>query len=175
MKYLFIFLFSSSIFSCSDEVNNYLIENHEETTSLVETPNEEEEDPGEDYLPVIRIVDGDTFYLRNDDGSTEKVRLIGIDTPELSSNEPYADQARIYTYNLVNNRYVKLVYDVDKYDVYGRTLAYTYLSDGTFINDAIIKNGYARQLTIQPNSMYASLFAESLQYAKDHNLGMWRD
>ncbi|MRJ11472.1 nuclease [Ornithobacterium rhinotracheale] len=158
-----------SFFSCQKDDDPEAVLNR---VNISIKNNPVEEYPGEGYYKVKTVIDGDTFYLENKK-SIIKVRLIGINTPELHPVEFFGDQARIFTYNLVNNRYVRLEYDVEHHDKYKRTLAYAYLSDGTFINNEIIKNGYARQLTIPPNVKFEKLFYESLQYAKKHKLGMW--
>lgn len=134
--------------------------------------NPQEAYPGKGYYKLVRVIDGDTYILRIENKNT-RIRLIGINTPELHPVEFFGENAKKYTYNLVNHRWIRLEYDVERYDRYGRTLAYAYLSDGTFINDEIIKNGYARIMTIQPNSKYADTFYESLKKAKKEKLGMW--
>ena len=64
-------------------------------------------------------------------------------------------------------------YDLDKYDQHNRVLAYVYLDD-TFINAELVKNGFARIMTIQPNSKYSDMFYELQVDARENNLGLWK-
>jgi len=88
-----------------------------------------------------RVVDGDTIVL---DGN-EKVRLIGVDTPETKdprkSVQYFGKEASDFTKRMVEGKKVGLEYDWQKIEKYGRTLAYVYLEDGTFLNAEIIKQG----------------------------------
>src|SRR5512133_2900788 len=100
------------------------------------------------WYPVTRIVDGDTFWIN--DGSTKglKIRLIGIDAPEPRNNGKklkgyFGTESSVYLTRLLEGRKVRLEYDVTRYDRYGRTLAYAYLDNGTFVNADLVKNGYA--------------------------------
>ncbi len=137
---------------------------------------------------VKRVVDGDTIQLENG----ERVRLIGIDTPEMhESDKLYRDSQRThqdtrtikalgrrayeFTKTLVEGKRVSLEFDVEKYDKYDRLLAYVYLKDGTFINAEIVKQGYASLLTIPPNVKYADLFLKLYQEARKTRRGLWRD
>jgi micrococcal nuclease len=106
--------------------------------------------PRGDDATVVRIVDGDTLEVA--DG--ERVRLIGIDTAELKSAECYADEARRHLEQLLPpGTAVRLAYDAERHDRYGRTLAYVYrLEDGLHANLALARDGFAMQLTIPPTS-----------------------
>lgn len=140
----------------------------------------------EDIL-VKRAVDGDTLLLENG----ERVRLIGIDTPEMhDSNKLYKDsrksgqdveaikelgrKAYQFTKNLVEGKRVKLEFDVERFDKYKRLLAYVYLKDGTFINAEIVKQGYASLLTIPPNVKYADSFLKLYHEARVDSRGLWK-
>ncbi|MEJ2112094.1 MAG: thermonuclease family protein, partial [Acidobacteriota bacterium] len=97
---------------------------------------------------VSRVIDGDTLELRGG----ERVRLIGINTPELDDSQQaaFATEARGYLRGLAKGKKVRLEYDQDKEDMYDRTLAYLYLEDGTFINAKIVKQGYSEVYTAYP-------------------------
>jgi len=142
-----------------------------------------------DYENVLvkRVVDGDTLVLANGD----RVRLIGIDTPEIhESNKLYRDSQRSqqsaseikemgersyqFTKNLVEGKVVSLEFDVEKRDKYKRLLAYVYLKDKTFVNAEIIKQGYASLMTYPPNVKYADLFLELYREARENKRGLWR-
>ena len=110
---------------------------------------------------VIRVVDGDTFVI-DYNGKEEKVRLIGIDTPE--SVHPDADRnsaagitASDYTKSLLQGKSVELEFDVQERDKYGRLLAYAYV-DGYMLNKKLLEDGYAVVSTYPPNVKYAEEF-----------------
>ena len=91
------------------------------------------------YYPVKRVVDGDTFWI--DDGSEKglKIRLIGVDAPEPRNNGKklkgyFGTESSDYLTRLIGGTRVRLEFDAGRYDQYGRTLAYVYLEDGTFVN-----------------------------------------
>jgi endonuclease YncB( thermonuclease family) len=143
-----------------------------------------------DYTNVYvrRVIDGDTIQLE----SGERVRLIGIDTPEMhESDKLYRDSQRTrqdartiqelgrrayeFTKKLVEGKRVSLEFDVEKRDKYDRLLAYVYLKqDGTFVNARIIQEGYASLMTIPPNVRYAALFLKLYQEARKNQRGLWK-
>ncbi|MEI6831970.1 MAG: thermonuclease family protein [Candidatus Omnitrophota bacterium] len=139
-----------------------------------------------DNILVTRAVDGDTLVLENG----ERVRLIGIDTPEMHESEKLNRDAsrsqqdvetikqlgRIsyeFTKRLVEGKRVKLEFDVERYDKYKRILAYVYLADGTFVNAKIVQEGYASLMTYPPNVKYADLFLKLYQEARENKRGLW--
>jgi micrococcal nuclease len=141
-----------------------------------------------DNILVKRAVDGDTLLLENG----ERVRLIGIDTPEMhESKKLYRDSERSkqdtktiqemgkraaeFTRNLVEGKPVRLEFDVEKYDKYKRLLAYVYLvSDGTFVNARIIEEGYASVMTYPPNVKHTDEFVKLYRQARENNRGLWK-
>ena len=122
---------------------------------------------------VKRVVDGDTVVL----ASGERVRYIGVDTPELHHpRKPvgfYAREAKEFNRRLIEGKTARLEFDVEHYDKYGRLLAYVYLSDGTFVNAELLRQGYAQLLTIPPNVKYVDLFKKLQQEAREANRGLW--
>lgn len=92
-----------------------------------------------------RVVDGDTIIV-NINGIEEKVRLIGVDTPEtVHPSKPveyFGQEASAFTRKMCEGKKVKLEYDWERRDKYGRLLAYVYLEDGTLLNAEIIRQGY---------------------------------
>ena len=117
---------------------------------------------------VISVIDGDTIKIKYNN-LNEKVRLIGIDTPESTdNNKAYRDasrtqkdlnsiiaqgiKAKAFTSSLVHSGdKVDLEFDIEKRDHYHRLLAYVFLSNGKMLNEEVIKHGYASPMTIPPN------------------------
>src|SRR3954464_7953777 len=126
---------------------------------------------------VVRVVDGDTIKVRLDGGRTERVRYIGIDTPEsVKPNTPvqcFAKKASHYNASLVAGRAVTLRMDAEARDRYGRLLAYVY-TDGRFVNRELVARGYARTMTIPPNVAHADEFARLATRAREAGLGLWK-
>ena len=125
---------------------------------------------------VLRVVDGDTISVRVD-GHTERVRYIGIDTPESVKRDTpvqcYAERAAAANAALVAGRQVRLVPDAEQRDKYGRLLAYVYRDDGSFVNAVLVRDGYARTLTIPPTVAHAGEFARLAQAARAAGRGLW--
>jgi micrococcal nuclease len=127
---------------------------------------------------VVRVVDGDTIRVRLG-GREERVRYIGIDTPEsVKPGTPvqcYAKHAARANAALVAGRRVRLVGDAEARDRYGRLLAYVYrVPDGAFVNAALVRDGYARTMTIPPNVAHADQFATLARGARQAGRGLWR-
>ncbi len=127
---------------------------------------------------VTEVVDGDTVVVEVA-GRTERVRLIGIDTPEATGGflpvECYGDEASAFTKSLLPpGTEVHLTRDVEARDRYNRLLAYVHRSgDGLFVNLAIAANGYAEALIIEPNTTHADSFFAAAATARDQGLGLW--
>lgn len=118
---------------------------------------------------VGSITDGDTLRLA--DGT--RIRLIGIDTPD--TGRCYAVEAAAWLSQLVPpGTALRLVYDVQRQDRYGRDLAYIYRAgDGLFVNRAMASDGYAQQLTVPPNVAHAEAFRVAVAGARTANRGLW--
>lgn len=126
---------------------------------------------------VISVTDGDTFEI-NYNGTKEKVRLIGVDTPESvhpnsKKNNEYGKQASNYTKNLLEEKIVKLEFDVSPRDKYGRLLAYVYLENGEMLNEKLLKEGYAQVATYPPNVKYVENFKDIQKEARENKVGFW--
>ncbi|MBI4845706.1 MAG: thermonuclease family protein [Candidatus Omnitrophica bacterium] len=155
-------------------------------------------------IKCVKVIDGDTIIL--EDG--EKVRLIGIDCPEASVNDKLLYDSQItnrnsneiikmgkkatkFTKNLLENENVKLEFDLEERDKYGRLLAYVFINVTNikgenyleyisldeelylFINASIVKSGYAGLMTIPPNIKYSEMFEKLYQEARENNRGLW--
>jgi endonuclease YncB( thermonuclease family) len=123
---------------------------------------------------VKRAIDGDTLELT----SGETVRLIGVDTPETKDpRKPvqyFGKEATAFTQRLVEGKRVRLEYDQQRLDKYGRTLAYVYLEDSTFVNAEIIKQGYGFAYTRFPFK-YLEQFRQLEQDAREAKRGLWKE
>jgi micrococcal nuclease len=127
---------------------------------------------------VLRVVDGDTIKVSLG-GRTESVRYIGVDTPEsVKPGTPvqcFAKQASHFNARLVAGRRVRLVSDVERRDRYGRLLAYVYREgDGLFVNARLVRDGYARPMTIPPNVRFVERFRRQAAEARHDGRGLWR-
>jgi endonuclease YncB( thermonuclease family) len=135
-------------------------------------------DPPEDAVRarVQRVSDGDTF-VATVKGRRERVRVIGVDTPESVDpnrpDEPYGQEASDFAKHYLDGETVRLAGDAEPRDRYGRMLAYVWLEDGTFWNALLVAEGYAQQLTIPPNVAYADLFRRLAREARQHDRGLW--
>lgn len=140
----------------------------EQSTSL---PNDET------YL-ISRIIDGDTIDV-DINGKTERVRLIGLDTPEtVDPRKPvecYGNEASSYLRSFTSGKSVKLETDSTQSDrdAYGRLLRYAYLPDGTNIANEMIREGYGHEYTYRVPYRLQTEFKKSQSYARSNQLGLW--
>jgi micrococcal nuclease len=127
---------------------------------------------GYKYYEVERVVDGDTVSLEE----IGKVRLIGVDTPEtVDPRKPvqyFGKEASQFLTRLILHEKVRLEYDQEKKDKYQRTLAYVYMTDGTFVNAEIVKQGYGFAYTRFPFK-YLEEFRAYEKAAREDNKGLW--
>jgi micrococcal nuclease len=130
---------------------------------------------GSEYT-VESVIDGDTIILN--DITDTRVRYLGIDTPEIlteeSPGDPLSEEARNLNKSLVYGKKIKLEFDKEKYDAYGRTLANVFV-DNIFVNEEIVRSGLARALIIKPNEKYASIIYEAEEQARRERKGIWSD
>lgn len=145
----------------------------------------------QDTLKVLWVVDGDTLKI-NYKGKEESVRLIGIDAPESRPNKKARNDAQRSGENLKTitamgkeatecvrslvkqGDTLKMEFDVQKRDKYGRLLGYVYLSNGKMLNEEIVKAGYANLMTIPPNVKYQERFLKAYKEAREHGRGLWK-
>ncbi len=137
------------------------------------------EHAGVTWYTVIRVVDGDTFWVDDGSGKGLKIRLTGIDAPEPRNSGKklkgyFGSESSGYLAQLLYGQEVRLEYDVSRLDRYGRTLAYVYLRDGTFVNADLVKNGYATVMTMPPNVRYADEFVKLAEKARKQKRGLWK-
>lgn len=126
-------------------------------------------------MTVQRVVDGDTIVLTGG----ERVRLIGLDTPETKApNQPvgcFGEEASRFTASVLPpGTPVRLVGDVEQRDRYGRLLAYLYRrADGLFVNAELLRRGFGQVLTIPPNVAHTDEFVAIARQAREGSQGLW--
>ncbi len=128
---------------------------------------------------VVEVHDGDTVSIRLSKFSstlykTERVRLIGIDAPEIGQ-EPWGRRSKRHLKRLLiqSDWIVSLEFDIEKIDKYGRLLVYMWDKKGQLINEKMIEDGYAVVYTIPPNVKYAGRFLSAQKRAQSKGLGIW--
>lgn len=130
---------------------------------------------------VVKVVDGDTVDI-NRNGTTTRLRLIGMDTPEVvDPRKPvqcFGREASAEGHKLLENTWIRLEYDpvAGTYDKYGRMLAYIFLPDGTFYNEFMIRQGFAHEYDYNNQKYkYRTAFRAAQQAAEQEKKGFWAD
>ena len=135
---------------------------------------------------VVRIVDGDTIVVEID-GEEDKIRFIGVDTPEsvgkyANNPQAYGKEASKFTENLLEGTVVYLEADEGDEDRYGRSLRYVWIEEPdysrmseTMVNAMLIEAGLAECLFIEPNTRYQDEFEELESRAEDEEIGIWSE
>ncbi len=128
---------------------------------------------GDTQGSVVRALDGDTVELA--DG--RRVRYLLVDTPEIAHNSTevadcFGDEAKAFNTSYVEGEDVRLEYDQECEDHFGRLLAYVWLGD-TMMNELLLERGYARVLSIAPNDKYLERFEALEAEAQDAGAGLW--
>jgi micrococcal nuclease len=125
---------------------------------------------------VVKVVDGDTIHVRVA-GRVEKVRYIGVNTPEVhhpsKGEQPGGREAAALNRALVAGRQVRLELDVQERDRYGRLLAYVWIGE-TMVNAELVRRGYAQVMTIPPNVRHQELLVKLQRDARQAERGLWR-
>jgi endonuclease YncB( thermonuclease family) len=129
----------------------------------------------DEEVTVAFVYDGDTVRL--EDG--RKIRLAGINAPEVArrdkAGEPLADEARAHLSQLLDSsRHVRVRYEQERRDRYGRLLAHLYLPDGSSIEERLLGEGLAQQLVVPPNRWQSSCYQRIEQRARQQRRGVWR-
>jgi len=129
-------------------------------------------------VKVARVIDGDTFVLSD----SQHVRMLGVDTPELAHlnypAEAYSDSTKILTGQLIDGKIIKLSFDGKSFDIFGRLLAYVWLTDingkdSVFVQAELLKKGYARISHYPKGMQYYEIFYNLRRTATKNNLGIW--
>jgi len=167
----------------NEDIARYVEENYDINLKLdninanTETSNGNDNELDLAEYKVVRVVDGDTFII-DYNGTEERVRLIGVDTPEsVHPNETKNTEEGIKTSNYTKERLegktVKIELDVQERDKYGRILAYVYIDDKMY-NKELLELGYAKIATYPPNVKYVDEFTKIQKEARENKLGLWQ-
>jgi len=171
--------FAFVIASPSEGEHNYVLETCDKTENncvktktkiLVTQENQEQTNPSiseKEYF-VERVVDGDTIIL----SSGERIRYIGVDSPEIDDNACYSQESKLKNQELVEGKQVKLEKDVSDKDRYGRLLRYVYIDD-QMVNELLVKEGVAIAKEYPPDVKYQNRFLELESEAQKNQFGMW--
>lgn len=153
-------------------------------TTIIETREQGKNTLGDSSVKTFHVdtvIDGDTIKVIID-GQKETVRLLGIDTPEIvdprKTVQCFGKQASEKTKELLRGKSVILEADSTQgnQDKYGRLLRYVYLEDGTFMNDLLIREGYAHEYTYQSKPYkYQEQFRDAEKEAREQKRGLWAD
>ncbi len=119
---------------------------------------------------VVRVVDGDTLSCRE---AADRVRLLLIDAPELAEGEPAARAAAFLSSLVPPGTEVRLEFDVQHRDRYGRVLAYAFSPDGRMINEVMARSGYAVTAVFPPNVQHVDRIRAAVSEARRERRGLW--
>lgn len=124
---------------------------------------------------VVAVIDGDTVEV-DLDGRREIVRLLGIDTPEtVDPDRPvecFGPEASAFTTEALASRRVRLAFDAERRDTYGRLLALVFV-DGELFNERLLREGRARLLVIPPNGSHGRAMLAAALTAREERRGLW--
>lgn len=135
--------------------------------------------PATDTVTITYVVDGDTFYgISSQRGIKIKYRPIGINTPEMPrygrQGQPFAQEATDYMKTLIKEGdKVRVTYDVQTIDKYGRDLVYAYTMSGLLINAELVRAGWAQVTTYPPNVTHVDTFLKLQREAREEGRGVW--
>lgn len=128
---------------------------------------------------ILRVIDGDTFDVALADGTGERIRLIGANTPETHPSDmglPHCGGGEAFRFsNAMIGRHAILTFDQDCTDSFGRTLAYAWFGPqhSDLWQAQLVRRGLARQLTVAPNDTFAPQLLEDENAARTARLGIW--
>ncbi|MGG7054196.1 thermonuclease family protein [Nitrosomonas sp. ANs5] len=129
--------------------------------------------PARNWSRVVKVIDGDTIIIEGN----KRVRLLGINTPEVESrhrpNEPGGIIAKNWLHHKLQGRNVYLEHDQQKQDRYKRLLAHVYLPNGEHINRSLLEHGLAVVTLLPPNLRHAEALIQAQQRAERQQLGIW--
>lgn len=162
----------------SDVEESVAYEETTETKTTERNESSEESDPKVEWWDIEKVVDGDTVHIKKN-GIKEKVRLIGLDTPEaVDPRKPvecFGKEASKHAKEILNGQKIMIELDDSQgeRDKYGRLLAYIFLENGTNFNKKMIADGYGYEYTYNKPYKYQDEFKQAQTMARDNNLGLW--
>lgn len=169
---LFTVLSTTSAFLFSQKEPQNQIQPSKSQPQVLSTQTSASQSPNSQSVKVLRVIDGDTIEIEGG----QKVRYIGIDTPETvhpdKSIQCFGIEASNKNKELVEGKSVRLEKDVSETDRYGRLLRYVYLDD-IFINKFLVEEGFAYSSTYPPDVKYQGIFKASQQKAQEQKKGLW--
>ena len=125
---------------------------------------------------VTRVVDGDTAHVRFR-GRDVTIRFIGVDTPEtVAPGQPiecYGPESSHFTTARLSGEKVRLEFDVERIDPYGRTLAHIWMANGSLFNETLVRRGFATVATYPPDTKHVGRFEAAERVAKAADRGLW--
>lgn len=126
-------------------------------------------------IVVEKVIDADTIELA--DG--RRLKLIGVELPKTQAHKAASQSLQTFQYyqflkEMIEGKKINIELDVEKYDQYGRLLAYVYLSDGTFVNAEVLRRGYGQPRVESTNTRYKDTFFRLYKEAKDNKRGLWK-
>ncbi len=149
-------------------------------SSQLRLPQQQQQQSGQaDLVEIAHVIDGDTVDI-DINGHTERVRLIGLNTPETKHPtkpvECFGPEASAYlTQLLPKGTDVRIERDVEARDRYGRMLLYVYRdSDNLFVNLDLVARGYGTPMSIEPNTFHRNDFVRAASQAEAANVGLWK-
>lgn len=144
---------------------------HVDSSEVIGEATEEGFQDNKELIKVNKVIDGDTMVLEND----KIVRYIGIDAPETSrGQECFANESTLKNKELVLGKLVRLKKDVSETDRYQRLLRYIWVEE-VFVNEQLVREGFATAATYPPDVAYAELFKEAEREARENKRGLWRE
>lgn len=166
---ILIFLIGTGI---SSQKNNISVESQslDRENQTYNTPTRVNLIEIKNLVTVTKVIDGDTIEVENN----IRVRMIGIDAPEVKSDECYEEESTKFLKSLIGNQKVELEKDISETDKYGRILRYVY-KDGVLVNELMVARGYAKSSSYPPDTKYQKDFAEAERSARNQNMGLWKD
>lgn len=158
--------------SCKKDLSGYFLTEKDKISS------KEKAEPV--FYKVKWVSDGDTFWV--DDGTENglKIRMTGIDAPESVDygdkfKEDFGMESHAFADSVLKGQQVRLEFDIVKFDKFGRTLAYVFLPDSTFVNELMVSEGYAVKFNYAPNLKYAEKFIQAEDLAYKNQRGLWKN
>ncbi len=164
LVFLFLLILAASYLGVQLAPNSFLSQN-----PSLQSANIDRKQKTTENVLVKRVIDGDTFETI----SGKKVRLIGIDAPELHpKKECMGEEAKDFLQGKIEGKKVLLKKDKTNTDKYGRLLRYVYLKD-EFINQSLAEKGLAKAKSYPPNTSLQEALKKAQKYAKENKLGIY--